>query len=110
MRTRAYAWHRRASWPRSVAYQATLNQAVTDLPHRTRTLAVWAKSTGGQPTANLHAKGHGGSEQDAPLTKAMTAFTQLSSTGIAVTNRTCQIGVTTTAAENQSVTLDDSPS
>jgi hypothetical protein len=37
----------------------------------------------------------------------MTGFTQVSITGIAVTNGTCQIGVTTTAAANQSVTLDD---
>ena len=71
------------------------------------TLSVWAKSTGGQTTANLYAKGYGGSEKDASLTKAMTGFTQVSITGIAVTNGTCQIGVTTTAAANQSVTLDD---
>jgi hypothetical protein len=91
----------------AAAYQATLNQAVTNLPNGTYTLSVWAKSTGGQTTANLYAKGYGGSERDAALTKAMTGFTQLSITGIAVTNGTCQIGVTTTAAANQSVTLDD---
>ena len=91
----------------AAAYQATLNQAVTNLPNGTYTLSVWAKSTGGQTAANLYAKGYGGSEKDASLTKAMTGFTQLSITGIAVTNGTCQIGVTTTAAANQSVTLDD---
>ena len=91
----------------TVAYQATLNQAVTGLPNGTYTLAVWAKSTGGQTTANLYAKGYGGSEKDASLTKAMTGFTQLSIAGIAVTNGSCQIGVTTTASANQSVTLDD---
>ena len=80
---------------------------MTGLPNGTYTLSVWAKSTGGQTTANLYAKGYGGSEKDASLTKAMTGFTQLSITGIAVTNGTCQIGVTTTAAANQSVTLDD---
>ena len=91
----------------SAAYQATLNQAVANLPNGTYSLSVWAKSTGGQTTANLYAKGYGGSEKDASLTKAMTGFTQVSITGIAVTNGTCQIGVTVTAAANQSVTLDD---
>jgi hypothetical protein len=91
----------------TAAYQATLNQALANLPNGTYTLSVWAKSTGGQTTANLYAKGYGGSEKDASLTKAMTGFTQVSISGIAVTNGTCQIGVTTTAAANQSVTLDD---
>ena len=54
------------------AYQATLNQAVTGLPNGTYTLSVWAKSTGGQTTANLYASGYGGAEKDASLTKAMT--------------------------------------
>jgi hypothetical protein len=91
----------------TAAYQATLNQAMKNLPNGTYTLSVWAKSTGGQTTANLYAKGYGGSEKDASLSKAMTGFTQVSITGIAVTNGTCQIGATTTAAANQSVTLDD---
>ncbi|HVV50815.1 MAG TPA: family 43 glycosylhydrolase, partial [Polyangia bacterium] len=97
------------SWQLSsaAAYQATLNQAVSGLPNGTYTLAVWAKSSGGQTTANLYAKGYGGAEKDAALTKAMSGWTQVSITGIAVSNGTCQIGVTTTAGANQSVTLDD---
>ena len=91
----------------TAAYQATLNQSVANLPNGTYTLSVWAKSSGGQTTANLYVKGYGGSEKDASLTKAMTGFTQVTITGIAVTNGTCQIGVTATAAANQSVTLDD---
>jgi len=91
----------------TAAYQATLNQAVTNLPSGTYTLSVWAKSSGGQTTANLYAMGYGGAEKDASLTKAMTGFTQVTITGIAVTNGTCQIGVSTTAGANQSVTLDD---
>jgi hypothetical protein len=97
------------SWQLSstAAYQATLNQAVTGLPNGTYTLSVWAKSSGGQMTANLYAKGFGGTEMDAALTKAMSGWTQVTITGIAVSNGTCQIGVTTTASANQSVTLDD---
>lgn len=91
----------------TAAYQATLNQAVANLPSGTYTLAVWAKSSGGQTTAQLYAKGFGGTEKDAVLTKAMTAFTQVSITGIAVSNGTCQIGITTTAGANQSLTVDD---
>jgi hypothetical protein len=91
----------------TAAYQATLNQAITGLPNGTYTLSVWAKSSGGQTTANLYASGYGGSEKDASLTKAMSGWTQVSITGIAVSNGTCQVGVTTTAGANQSVTLDD---
>jgi Glycosyl hydrolases family 43 len=91
----------------TAAYQATLNQAVTNMPNGTYTLSVWAKSTGGQTAAQLYARGFGAAEKDASLTKAMTAFTQVSITGISVSNGQCQIGVTTTAGANQSVTLDD---
>jgi hypothetical protein len=91
----------------TAAYQATLNQAVANLPNGTYTLSVWAKSTGGQTTAQLFAKGFGGAEKDASLTKAMTAFTLVSIPGIAVTSGQCQIGVTTTAGANQSLTVDD---
>ena len=98
-----WAWQLNAT----SAYQATLNQAVANLPNGTYTLSVWAKSAGGQTTAQLYAKGFGGTEKDASLTKAMTAWTQVSIPGIVVSNGQCQIGVTTTAAANQSVTLDD---
>jgi len=73
----------------------------------TYTLSVWAKSTGGQTTANLYVKPGAGTEQDASLAKAMTGWTQLSIAGVVVTDGTCDIGVTTTAAANQSVTVDD---
>jgi hypothetical protein len=89
------------------AYQATLKQAITGLPNGTYTLSVWAKSTGGQTTANLYASGYGGAEKDASLTKAMSGWTQVSIAGVAISNGTCQVGVTTTAGANQSVTLDD---
>jgi hypothetical protein len=91
----------------TASYQATLNQAITGLPNGTYTLSVWAKSSGGQTTANLYASGYGGSEKDAALTKVMSGWTQVSITGIAIANGTCQVGVTTTAGASQSVTLDD---
>jgi len=89
------------------AYQATLDQAVTGLPNGTYTLSVWAKSSGGQTTANLYATPMGGAEKDAALTKAMTAWTQVSLDGITIANGQCRIGVTTTASASQTVTLDD---
>lgn len=91
----------------SSASQATLDQTVTGLPAGTYTLSVWAKSTGGQATANLYATPMGGTEKDAPLTKAMTGWTQVSVEGIAVANGQGHVGVTTTASANQTVTLDD---
>jgi len=89
------------------SYQATLNQKATGLLNGTYTLSVWAKSTGGQTTANLYVKPGAGTEQDASLAKAMTGWTQLSIAGVVVTDGTCDIGVATTAAANQSVTVDD---
>ncbi|HEY4187510.1 MAG TPA: family 43 glycosylhydrolase [Polyangia bacterium] len=102
-RTGNWSWQLAATG----AYQATLSQTVAGLPAGTYTLSVWAKSTGGQTSAQLFARGCGGAEQDAALTKAMTSFTQVSIAGIAVTGGQCQIGVATTAGANQSVTLDD---
>jgi len=98
-----WAWQLGAA----TSYQAKLSQKVTGLPAGTYTLSVWAKSTGGQSSANLYATAGGGTEQDASLAKAMTAWTPVSITGIAVTDGSCDIGVTTTAAANQSVTVDD---
>lgn len=88
-------------------YEATLEQTAKNLPNGTYTLSAWVKSSGGQALANLYAADYGGSELTAPLTKAMSAWTQVSIANIAVTNGTCRLGVTTTASASQSLHLDD---
>ncbi|HTQ03663.1 MAG TPA: family 43 glycosylhydrolase [Polyangiaceae bacterium] len=88
-------------------YQATLEQTAKNLPNGTYTLSAWVKSSGGQAVANLYAADFGGSDLNASLTKALSAWTEVSLTGIAVTNGSCRFGVTTTASASQSLHLDD---
>jgi hypothetical protein len=89
------------------AYQATVEQAVTGLPAGTYTLSVWVRSSGGQSVAQVYAKNFGGAEQDHAINTAMSAWTQVTIPGIAVSTGQAQIGVTTTAAANQSLSVDD---
>jgi hypothetical protein len=71
------------------------------LPSGTYTLSAWVKSsgTGGQ----LYAKGFGGTDKTLAIGSA-TAWTNVSITGIAVSNGTCDVGITSTGA---TVTVDD---
>jgi hypothetical protein len=99
----------RWSWQLShtASYDATIEQTVTGLPSGTYALSAWVKSSGGQSVARMYAKGFGGTEVDRSLNSSMANFTQVTIPGIAVSNGSCQIGVTTNAAANQSVTIDD---
>jgi hypothetical protein len=91
----------------TAAYQATLNQTVTNLPNGAYTLSAWVESSGGQSVAQLFAKSFGGSEMDTPIDKAMSAWTHVSIAGINVTTGTMDIGVSTDASANQWVSVDD---
>ena len=91
----------------TTAYQATIAQTVTGLPNGTYTLSAWVQSSGGQSIARLFARNGGGSEQDAAVNTAIPSWKQVTISGIAVTNGTCQIGLDTTASANQWVDLDD---
>jgi hypothetical protein len=91
----------------TAAYQAAIGQTITGLPNGTYALSVWVKSSGGQSIAQIYAKNFGGTEQDHAVNTAMNAWTQVTIPGIAVTNGQCEIGVTTTAGANQSVSVDD---
>jgi hypothetical protein len=99
----------RWSWQLShtASYDATIEQSVAGLPNGTYSLSVWVKSSGGQSVAQIYAKGFGGSQIAHAVNSAITSFTQVTIPGIAVSNGSCQIGVTTTASANQSVTVDD---
>ena len=84
----------RWSWQLSGA--ASLNQSVANLPNGTYTLSVWLKGSGATGV-QLYAKGFGGTDKATSISAAGTAWTQMSVTGIAVSNGQCQIGITTTA-------------
>jgi hypothetical protein len=91
----------------TASYDATIEQTATHLPNGTYSLSAWVKSSGGQSVAQIYAKGFGGSQMAHSINSAITSFTQVTIPDIAVSSGTCQIGVTTTASANQSVTFDD---
>jgi hypothetical protein len=91
----------------AAAYQSSLTQTVTGLPHGTYTLAAWVESSGGQPVAKLFAAGYGGAEMDASVNSAIANWSHVSIPGIVVTNGTCQFGVQSTASANQWLRVDD---
>jgi hypothetical protein len=65
------------------------------------------KSSGGQSLANIGASNFGGTAKTISVSTAVSAWTQKSITGIAVTNGSCQVDVTTTGTATQTVTVDD---
>jgi len=79
----------------------SLDQAIANLPSGTYTLSAWVKSsgTGGQ----LYAKGFGGTDKTLAIGSG-TSWTNVSITGITVSNGTCDVGITSTGA---TVTVDD---
>jgi hypothetical protein len=79
----------------------SLDQAVANLPTGTYTLSAWVKSSGAG--GQLYAKGFGGTDKTLAIASA-TAWTNVSIAGIAVSNGTCDVGITSTLA---TVTVDD---
>lgn len=88
------------------AYQVTTFQTKTGLVSGTYTLRAWGMSGGGQSVVRLYAKNFGGTEKNLTLPTTST-WTQISITGINVTNGQCEIGLTSTASANQWANLDD---
>jgi hypothetical protein len=94
-------------WSWQLTGTASLEQKATALPNGTYTLSVWMKSTGGQSLAQIGASNFGGTAKTLSLSTAVSAWTQKSISGIAVSNGSCQIDVTTTGSATQTVTVDD---
>lgn len=84
----------------------TVSQSV-NLPNGTYTLSAWVKSSGGQPSSTLFAKGFGGADKSASLSAPMAIWTKMSVDGIAVTNGTMVIGVQTNGSTSHWINLDD---
>jgi|GEM_PF-1497251 len=95
------------NWSWQLQGSSSLDQPLTGLPNGTYSLSAWVKSSGGQSVAQLYAKGFGATDKTASLSTAMSAWTQISITSIAVSNGTCHIGVSTTGSSGQTVTVDD---
>ena len=90
----------------SSAYSASISQNIS-LPNGTYTLSAWVKSSGGQKSANLYAKNFGASELDHSINQSIGSWTQVSITGITVTNGSIQVGVASNANAGDWVYADD---
>src|SRR6185437_8168856 len=90
----------------SSAYTASASQNIT-LPNGTYTLSAWIKSSGGQHSANLYAKNFGASELDHSINQSIGSWTQVSITGITVTNGSIQIGISANANAGNWIYADD---
>jgi hypothetical protein len=98
-------WHFHHS--NTVAYTATTDQVITGLPNGAYTLKVWYESSGGQATARIFARNFGGSQINANVNTAHSAWTQVTISNIAVTNGQCDVGLESNASANQWVDIDD---
>ena len=88
------------------AYSASISQNIS-LPNGTYTLSAWVKSSGGQKNANLYAKNFGAGELDHSVSQSIGSWTQVSITGIAVTNGSVQVGIASNANAGNWVYADD---
>ena len=90
----------------SSAYTAGMYQT-SAVPNGTYTLSAWVKSSGGQKSANVFAKNFGAGELDHSIKQAIGSWTQISISGIAVTNGSIQVGVSSDANAGNWVYADD---
>jgi hypothetical protein len=94
---------RTGNWSWQLSGAGLLDQKATGLPDGSYTLSVWVKGSGATG-ARLYAKGFGGTDLTASLADAGGSWANISLPGIAVSNGTCNIGVSTTAG---TLTVDD---
>jgi hypothetical protein len=89
------------------AYSASTHQVVTGLPNGTYTLTAWVKSSGGQTTAQIFVKSYGGTEKDYAINSAISGWTQITISSIAVTNGQADIGLYSVANAGNWAIVDD---
>ena len=92
---------RTGNWSWQLTGTATLTQSIASLPNGNYTLKVWAKSSaaGGE----LYVDGFGGTRKAVAIPSAST-WTNVSISGISVSNGRAEVGVT---GSGQTITLDD---
>lgn len=88
------------------AYTVTTFQTKTGLTNGTYTLRAWVMRGSGQTTCRIYAKNFGGTEKNLNLPITST-WTQITITGINVTNGQCEIGLTSTANAGNWCNMDD---
>ena len=88
-------------------YTASMSQDITGLPNATYTLSAWVKSSGGQNSAVIAAKGFGGSDLTYSIAKPIGSWTLVSIPKIRVTNGACEVAIISDAKANNWVQVDD---
>lgn len=88
-------------WSWQLSGTASLSQTVSALPNGNYSLSVWAKSSAAG--AQLYVKDFGGTQKSSPIPSA-NAWTNVTITGIAVSNGKAEVGIT---GSGQTVTVDD---
>jgi arabinogalactan endo-1,4-beta-galactosidase len=91
---------------KSTAYQVSTYQIKTGLATGTYTLRAWVMRGTGQTNCQLYAKNFGGTEKNITLPVTST-WSQISITGINVTNGQCEIGLYSNAGAGQWCNMDD---
>jgi hypothetical protein len=89
------------------AYTSSIYQDVPNLPNGTYTLKAWVKSNGGQTSCKVFISDFGGSEKSSAVNNAINTWTQISMTGIKITNGKCRVGISSDAKANNWVKADD---
>jgi arabinogalactan endo-1,4-beta-galactosidase len=87
------------------AYEASAYQTAT-IPNGTYTLTAQVMSGGGQNTARMYVKNFGGSERNVNLPTA-SSWTQVTISGIQVTNGRAEVGFYTVANSGNWINIDD---
>lgn len=91
---------------KSTAYQLSTYQIKTGLTNGTYTMKAWVKSSGGFNTSQMYVKNFGGSEKNINIPSANT-WTQITITGINVTNGQAEFGFWTNANPNNWINVDN---
>ncbi len=89
------------------AYQVMTFQTVNNIPNGIYNLKGWFRSSGGQNWAAMSIKNYGGAELFAPLTSAMSTWTELSIKNVQITTGICEVDIYNDALANQWVEYDD---
>lgn len=92
---------------KAAAYSCSAYQKKTSLANGTYKLTAWVKSSGGQTTAQMYAKGFGGTEIDYSIKTAISSWTQITINNINVTNGTLEVGFYSVAKANNYIYFDD---
>lgn len=89
------------------AYEASTYQQVPGIANGTYDLTAWVLSSGGQTTAELYAKGHGGADRTVGLPTSPTSWTRISLEDVTVTSGWIEVGVYSDATAGSWINVDD---